>query len=231
MPDNTYKFFHVFKERCQQAGFIPNIVFSSPNFATVFALLKQYHNWIGYSFDFYIDQVMDEEIVTLPVEDGGWSWDVYIAYKPIVRSNYVAQFVKMKVENWGIALRYAILFLPTYLAIGCMINYTLRTDWPEWKDDLITVIMGSVGVWVCCLLNAIIINTAWSGQLFCDFKCLYSVLLFVPISIYISRKLYRMTNTVWSGAFCNAILLSWCIVAATGLSNYPQTWFSNFFGV
>lgn len=93
MPDNTYKFFHVFKERCQQAGFIPNIVFSSPNFATVFALLKQYHNWIGYSFDFYIDQVMDEEIVTLPVEDGGWSWDVYIAYKPIVRSNYVAQFV------------------------------------------------------------------------------------------------------------------------------------------
>ena len=92
-PDNTYKFFHVFKERCQQAGFIPNIVFSSPNFATVFALLKQYHNWIGYSFDFYIDQVMDEEIVTLPVEDGGWSWDVYIAYKPIVRSNYVAQFV------------------------------------------------------------------------------------------------------------------------------------------
>lgn len=104
MPDNTYKFFHVFKERCQQAGFIPNIVFSSPNFATVFALLKQYHNWIGYSFDFYIDQVMDEVIVTLPVEDGGWSWDVYIAYKPIVRSNYVAQFVKMKVENWGIAL-------------------------------------------------------------------------------------------------------------------------------
>lgn len=140
-------------------------------------------------------------------------------------------FTKMKVENWGIALRYAILFLPTYLAIGCMINYTLRTDWPEWKDDLITVVMGSVGVWVCCLLNAIIINTAWSGQLFCDFKCLYSVLLFVPISIYISRKLYRLTNTVWSGAFCNAILLSWCIVAATGLSNYPQTWFSNFFGV
>ena len=140
-------------------------------------------------------------------------------------------FTKMKVENWSVAIRYAVLFLPTFLVVGSMINYTLRTDWPEWKDDLITVIMGSIGVWVCCLLNVLIISSSWSGNLFCDFKCLYSVLLFVPISTYVSRKLYRLTNTVWAGAFCNSLLLAWCMVAATGLSNYPQTWFSNFFGV
>lgn len=93
MPDGTYKFLHVFKEKCQKAGFNPNVAFYSPNFATVFTLLKKYPSWVGYSFDFYINQVKDEEIAILPIVDSSCSWDVYLAHKPVVRNEYVARFV------------------------------------------------------------------------------------------------------------------------------------------
>ena len=77
MPDQNYKMNWVFRDKCRKAGFDPDIAFTTPSFSTIHTLLKQYRTWIGYSFDFYMEQNIDSEIVTLEVEDLVWPWDVY----------------------------------------------------------------------------------------------------------------------------------------------------------
>lgn len=143
---------------------------------------------------------------------------------------WVLSFTSLKVEHWGILLRYALMLLPMYLAMSCLTNYTIRQDWAPWKDDLVAVIVGSIGVWVIFAINIIDFSFAFSGKLWVVLTCVYYLPLMVPITTFINRKLYRLTNTVWAGALCNTMLIAWSLVSSTNLATYPQTWFSNFFG-
>ncbi len=81
MPDHTYKLNLDFHEMCRKLGFTPDIAFMTPSFSTIYALLKQNKTWIGYSFDFYVDQNVDHDIVRLDIKDLNWPWDVYFAQR------------------------------------------------------------------------------------------------------------------------------------------------------
>ena len=141
-------------------------------------------------------------------------------------------FTAMKGENWFVSLRMALVyFLPVFLVSGSVVNFTIRKDLPDWLDTLITVVVGSLGIWLLALINILIAKVAYDGTLFSRFICTYSVILFVPVTVYVGRKLYKVTHSVWLGAFVNALLLGWSIVAATGFSNYGPSLLSNFLGM
>lgn len=140
-------------------------------------------------------------------------------------------FPLMKADYWFIALRYAVPFFFMYLLIGAGINYTTRSDIPEWKDTLNAVIINSVGIWICALINyAIVFFNGYQGVFFCNFFIAYQILLVFPVTVLFTRKMYKLTNTLWVGAALNSLLVSWSLTAATGLGDIyvAQTTLGNF---
>lgn len=146
---------------------------------------------------------------------------------------WMMSFPEMKTEHWLIAIRFLIYFIPVFLLLGATTNIGLRSDTPGWKDMLVTVIVGSLGVWICCLINILMAKSSFNGTLFSSFICSYQMLMFVPATIVISRKCYKMTNSIWVGAFINAMLMAWSFIGGNGLADgyYAQAFASVFFGV
>lgn len=144
---------------------------------------------------------------------------------------WIAGYTDMKVEYWAIAGAYALLLLPCFLLSGMAINATLRTDIPEWKDTLITVVVNSAGLWLCCLWN--IISMLCFDKPFSLFTCTYDMVLLIPILTYFTRKFYKVTRSVWFGAFLNALLVAWSLVSSTGINDrfYAIGFFSRFFNI
>lgn len=145
---------------------------------------------------------------------------------------WMMAFTEMKAELWALVWKYALMMFPSFLLIGAATNYTVRTDIPEWLDTLIAVIVNSLGVWLLCLVNYI--SYTGSNALFSNFTSSYGFIIFVPITVYITRKMYKVTNNIWIAAALNALLLSWSMCSCTGYNTglFPeQTWVSNFFNI
>ena len=141
-------------------------------------------------------------------------------------------FTEMKAELWALVWKFALMMFPSFLLIGAATNYTVRTDIPEWLDTLISVVVNSLGVWLLCLVNYI--SYAGSNALFSNFTSSYGFIIFVPLTVYVTRKMYKVTNNIWIAAALNALLLSWSICSCTGYNTslFPeQTWISNFFNI
>lgn len=139
----------------------------------------------------------------------------------------------MKVEWWTLGLHYVILLFPLYFILSSAVNLTIRTDIPEWKDTLITVLVNSLGVWLCCLVNYIAMKTSYEGTLFSSFICSYQFVLWVPITTYIARKMYNLTKNVWSGAMLNTFIIVWSMMSSLGVNDtyWGQHWVGNFFNL
>jgi len=139
----------------------------------------------------------------------------------------------MKVEWWTLGLRYALILFPLYLVISSSVNYTIRRDIPEWKDTLITVIINSAGIWLCCLVNYILARTSFDGALFSNFQSSYQYVLWVPITVYLARKMYNLTKNVWTGALLNTFIITWSIMSSLGVNDtfWGQHWVGNFFNI
>ena len=141
-------------------------------------------------------------------------------------------FTEMKAELWALVWKFALMMFPSFLLIGAATNYTVRTDIPEWLDTLIAVVVNSLGVWLICLVNYI--SYAGSNALFSNFTSSYGFIIFVPLTVYVTRKMYKVTNNIWIAAALNALLLSWSICSCTGYNTslFPeQTWVGNFFNI
>ena len=141
-------------------------------------------------------------------------------------------FTEMKAELWALVWKFALMMFPSFLLIGAATNYTVRTDIPEWLDTLISVVVNSLGVWLLCLVNYI--SYAGSNALFSNFTSSYGFIIFVPLTVYVTRKMYKVTNNIWIAAALNALLLSWSICSCTGYNTslFPeQTWVGNFFNI
>ena len=139
----------------------------------------------------------------------------------------------MKVEWWTLGLNYAILLFPLYFVLSVAVNFIVRTDIPEWKDTLITVLINSGGVWLCCLLNYLIMRASYDGTQFSDFTNSYQFIIWVPLTTYISRKMYNLTKNVWSGAMINTFIIVWAMVSTLGVNDtyWGPNWISNFFNI
>ena len=111
-------------------------------------------------------------------------------------------------------------------------NYNVRDDIPEWRDTLNTIVINSLGVWLCCLINQLVMMQSPVGeaQFFASFITYYYALLYVPITVFISRKFYKLTNSVWLGTFVNSFMAAWFLVSSTGINfAYAGTTFAEIF--
>lgn len=141
-------------------------------------------------------------------------------------------FAEMKAEHWLVALPYFVVFLALYVILGVAVNYGANDVFNGKKEMAVTVIVNSLGVWALCLFCYVMWFVNWTGAAISDFTLSYSMLLFVPLTVYIARKMYLMTRSVWLGAAINAVLLSWTLVSSAGIADayYGQNIISVIFG-
>lgn len=146
---------------------------------------------------------------------------------------WMTAFSDMKAEFWFIGLKYAMFIFPMYIIMGAAVNYTVRTDIPEWLDTLIVVLVNSLGLWICALINTVVAYTSYDGTLFSSFVCSYQFLLCVPITVYLSRKLFRLTHSVWTGATLNTCIIVWSMMCSLGINDVyiGQTMLGNFLNI
>jgi len=142
-------------------------------------------------------------------------------------------FTDMKTEYWLYALPYMVIFFVCFFIMGLAINHRPRMDISERKEMILTVIINSLGVWLLFLINYAWERIHWTGTPISDFTLSFAMLLFVPVTVYISRKLYKMTNSIWLGAFINSMLLSWSVLSAFGIADnyFGQNIINVIFGV
>ena len=147
--------------------------------------------------------------------------------------SWMTVFSPMKVEFWFIGLEYALFAFPMYIIMGMAVNLGARDDIPAWKDMLIAIVVNSAGVWIICLINILIAKTAYNGTLFSSFICSYQFNVFVPLTVFLSRKLYRMTKNIWAGATLNTALVVWSMMCTLGINDlyHGQSFISNFFNL
>lgn len=144
---------------------------------------------------------------------------------------WMTVFAEMKADYWYMALRYFLFLFPLYVIIALGLNYPTRSDIPEWKDTLFTVLVNSIGVWLCCIVNILVAySRPYNGLFFSSFICSYQMVTVVPLTTYVNRKIYKLTNSVWAGAALCAMLVAWSLVCTLGINDvfYGQTWLGNF---
>ena len=149
---------------------------------------------------------------------------------------FMTAYTMLKANHWWYVLTYGILLLPFFLVISLGLNYvsdrTLKGRKP-WQDLLITVLVNSVGLWICWLLTVIFLHTGVTkGYAFCNFILTYGALLTVPINVFILRASYQKTRTIWTGAVICALMVAWLLVSTSGMNGMyiPQSWYSIFLG-
>ncbi|NLL35557.1 MAG: hypothetical protein GX257_09700 [Clostridiales bacterium] len=145
---------------------------------------------------------------------------------------YESMFTEMRPECWLFALPYFILFTIMYLSINLGINYGARKDISEGKELVMNVLFNSVGPWLV-VVGSFLSRLAWTGRSFSEFTLSYSMLFYIPVSVIINRKLFKMTKSVWLGALVNAALVSWLMVCKSGCGDgyYAQNILSVLFGM
>jgi len=151
---------------------------------------------------------------------------------------FTMYFSYVRPDYWIKVIPTALILFFGYFIIGAGVNYGVRTDIPEWKDTLITVIVFSAGIWLACLINefgAIIAGLTGtynnSTSYFANFMNTYHYNITVPLVVLVSRVMYKRTNSLWLGAALCALLIAWSVIGAGLNDSYiPQTWLSNFLG-
>ncbi len=134
---------------------------------------------------------------------------------------FMAILTELKVEHWAQIIRYSVMILPLYAVLNCAINYSKLSNVPDWVDNIISVVTGSLGVFIIAGLNYVITNSAsnvtnepWSSMMVS-----YGLLILVPATVYLSKKFYKITGSIWLGTFFNSLLIGWAWV-----SSISSTW-------
>lgn len=143
---------------------------------------------------------------------------------------WMMAFEEMKVEQWRYVWRFAILLFPFYVITGIATNYSSTKKLPEWLDILVAVVVNSIGVWILGTITTVVLHS--SGVSISNWTSSYGFLIFVPVTVFITKKMYRVTKSVWLGASVNSLLIGWMMVCTIGYNSYvAQNWISNFFNI
>lgn len=142
------------------------------------------------------------------------------------------QFTDMRIGDWFVALPYVVMFTFCYYIMGLALNYGTPDDCCAKKDMAGAIVVNSLGVWGLSLFCFVMWFVNWKGAAISDFTLSYSMQLFVPLTVIVSKKVYKMTRSVWLGSFINAMLLAWTLVCSAGIADiyYGQSIFAILFG-
>lgn len=131
---------------------------------------------------------------------------------------YETMFSEMRAACWSYAVPYFVVFTVMYFFINLGINYGARKDISESKELIMNLLFNSVGAWLV-VVGSYLSRLAWTGKSFSEFTLSYSMLLYIPVSVIINRKCFKMTKSIWLGTFINAALVAWLMTCKSGVGD------------
>ncbi len=130
----------------------------------------------------------------------------------------------MKNYSFGRMARYFILIIPATLVISTLNNMVRFKGVSDSADTALNVLFTSLGMIILMLIS--FGYTYWNAgnpDIF-HIQCTLSIIGLVPVCNYIYRKFYKLTGSVWLGAFFVAILIAW---RCAGYISHQFMWYGS----
>ena len=115
----------------------------------------------------------------------------------------------MKPYSFVRMIKYFVLVLPFTFIISILNNLTVVEGVSDSADTAISVVINSLGTWIFIILAYIITFSTPDHMTALGLHTMLPAFFLVPMCNYLYRKLYKVTGSVWAGAFFVAIFLAW----------------------
>lgn len=79
--NQEFRFHRIFLDKCAESGFRPDIVFEMDRVSDIFTLVSESPNLVGVSHKLSINHYLRDDMVSIPIIDTPFHWDIQIAYK------------------------------------------------------------------------------------------------------------------------------------------------------
>lgn len=145
---------------------------------------------------------------------------------------WMTGFDEMNVSRIFAWIRAFIIALPVFFLSNCITNTGRMKDMPDGKNILICILLNIAGLFVAAVINYGYMYISGQGMITAFFITHFPLFVYIPITCLISRKLYKLTGSVWLGTFFNAALITWSW-ASMGDNNvyYGASTLMKFFGL
>jgi len=129
---------------------------------------------------------------------------------------WMCVFTKIQPAGWGQFARYTLIFIPLYIPICAATNYMDAGEKSRHPvmSIVIAVLIGSAGVYINHFINIIGLYSNETLTLLSEASICGGLLIFVPITVFVAKKTYKITGSIWMGVFLNAMLNAWLWVSA-----------------
>ncbi|RCX07350.1 serine aminopeptidase S33 family [Anaerobacterium chartisolvens] len=141
---------------------------------------------------------------------------------------WMAVMTKMNPQNFMLMLRYGLVIFPTFLLSGIIINFGRMKDMSEGKNTALNVILACLPVYLVAIVSyGVMYLGANNYTPLYAFVTTWTLLITIPLTAYISRKMYKFTGSIWLGTFLNTFLVTWMFCSS--LSSSELYLIGNFF--
>lgn len=118
-------------------------------------------------------------------------------------------FELMKPYSFVRMIKYTVMLLPFTLIISVLNNLTIVKGLGDGMDTAVSVVVNSLSAWVFILIAYAITFSTPDHMTALGLHTMLPAICLVPMCNYMYRKFYKVTGTVWTGAFMVALMLGW----------------------
>ena len=133
---------------------------------------------------------------------------------------WMAVFTTMLPQNFMLMFRYGLVVFPTFLLSGILINYGRMKDMREGRNLILNVILAGTPVYIMAIISYAGMYFGTSTTPLAAFITTWGLLIVIPLTTIVSRKMFKLTGSVWMGTLLNTFLVTWMFCSSMSSSNY-----------
>lgn len=99
IESSQFHIYHLITEKCEQAGFEPDIIFQTSGFSLCHKMVKE-NKGISVAVDFVYDDMREEGMKLIPFSDGTYEWKACMITRRDEEENEGVQCFRKHVQEW-----------------------------------------------------------------------------------------------------------------------------------
>ena len=99
IESSQFHIYHLITERCEEAGFEPDIIFQTSGFSLCHKMVKA-NKGISVAVDFVFDDMREDGLKLIPFSDGNYEWKACMLTRRDEEENEGVQCFQKHVQEW-----------------------------------------------------------------------------------------------------------------------------------
>ncbi len=99
IESSQFHIYHMITEKCEEAGFEPNIIFQTSGFSLCHKMVKE-NKGISVTVDFVFDDMYENDLKLIPFSDGNYEWKACMITRQDEEENEGVQCFCRHVQEW-----------------------------------------------------------------------------------------------------------------------------------